>query len=118
MILKTRDKNPLIIFDNYMLQMPLEGPDIFRENYEISSIKIRPDMVPDKCHVRVFSTSILINDAHKGWMTGTPVTYLIQLNNNFQLHFTDKSIANMYYSILMSDFENTDIHEKYPELFL
>jgi hypothetical protein len=120
MILKTRDKNPIIIFDNFATPYSLDGrtDTVFRENYEISCIDITPDMIPDGCHVRVFADSMIINDVMKGWVTGNPITYTIQLEDNIFLHFTDKSIANIYYTILMSDFENINIHEKYPELFL
>ncbi len=118
MIIMANEGNPYIVYDNYHIPQTPEGSVLY-ESFYISSIKIYPEDIPDIFYVREyleFEEAPCISTINT--VKSKVIEYSIRLNNNVTIIFTDKSIAHLFFDLLCSDFEDINVREKYPELFL
>lgn len=114
MIFKTNDLNPLIIFDNYGVQ---EEP-INYTFFSCSAVNITKKDIPRNFYIEEILETPLTIGMSEGYKKPKVLSFVIKLNNNIKLTFTNNATANIYFKILCSNLKNQNIEEQYPELFL
>ena len=115
MIIKSNNFNPQIMYDNYHMNTQPNNGVILR-SFPIASINIKLEDIPEEFFMEeLLEGSIIYN---KNVPTKPKVIEYMIIINNYRLSFTDRGIANIYFEILCSDFENVDIKEIHPEIFL
>lgn len=119
MIVKENGFNPLIMFDNYDI-LPASEPEyqIAYRQFTIASLKITKKHIPKSFFIEEILMEPIMIGMPSDYQKPKVVEYMIQLKRPYKLIFRDKSIANLYFKILCSDFENVNIEEQHPELFL
>ena len=87
-------------------------PPIYPNMFFIcSAIDITKELIPDILFIAK-------NEIYSPTTTTPKHTYNIELKENIVFEFSDFNIAIKYLDIFKSDFENINIREKYPEIFL